>query len=842
MISKFFLFREIKKFPFFFLLLFVTLLLGTVGLTGIKIVSKQVQGKLRENAHHLLTSDLVVSARRDLFVSEKESLTKIMEDIPHEMYRVIDIYSMITRKSSEQGRLVEIRAVEKKYPFYGVMNLDQGEFSTQKFYLSDDLAQLWGIHGPEDFQIGALKLKSVAVVTKDSSVGLRGFSLAPRVYVPLSLIEKSGLLKTGATGNYAYHFYLPSLAQEEIKELKRELHRVLKDAAIRIVLPEDSSAQTGRVMNILSNFMALSALIGLILSLVGIFYLYQSHLVARLKDLCLLHLYGLPKGMIVWGVIGQFSLVFFLVFIVQFLIFAPLYQFLVPFLSRALGMELAVKFDPRLVMDQLPFLYLLTLTILMPLLFGLMRTPMGLQLKASKISMGRFRFYDFIPFMLCLFGYAGFLAQSWRTGSIFFAGLMLVFILSTGLIKLSQWFIKRTMLKDHLHFPGLEVALALRSIVRSGHRLTLSFLSLAMGATLISLILQLDYLIQKEFSQTTIRPGLFIFDIQEEQLPDLVVFSQKHKSPLDAITPMIRARLDLINGNKFVRGKSEFSIRDTEDDEESRARNTGLNLTIRGHLSNAEKIVKGRPFPVLNKNEDRLPYVSLEKRWAQRMGISIGDKLKFDVQGVPFEGVVRNFREVKWTSFYPNFFVSVEPGFIDEAPKTYLAVLPAGAAREKISYQQQAVTKFPNISFIDVEELVEKLSELFEKSRMAIELISWLSLGVGFVILYGLSHDQAYRRYYDIALMKSLGFSSTQLRLNLCYEFGLIFVLAMSLGFFLGWGMAQIIGIEVFKLGLSVSWIRIIFPALLLMFICLMTILVSSWRAIGARPKELLAE
>jgi ABC-type antimicrobial peptide transport system permease subunit len=131
---------------------------------------------------------------------------------------------------------------------------------------------------------------------------------------------------------------------------------------------------------------------------------------------------------------------------------------------------------------------------------------------------------------------------------------------------------------------------------------------------------------------------------------------------------------------------------------------------------------------------------------------------------------------------------------------------------------------------------------LFEKSRQAIEVISWLSLAVGLVILYGLSHDQVYRRYYDLALMKSLGFTAGRLRLNLLYEFGTLFLSAMGLGLFLGWGIAQLIGREVFKLSPSVDWERILYPALLLTILCLATILISSWRAVRAKPRELLSD
>jgi ABC-type antimicrobial peptide transport system permease subunit len=141
-----------------------------------------------------------------------------------------------------------------------------------------------------------------------------------------------------------------------------------------------------------------------------------------------------------------------------------------------------------------------------------------------------------------------------------------------------------------------------------------------------------------------------------------------------------------------------------------------------------------------------------------------------------------------------------------------------------------------------VEELIAKLSNLFDKSRRAIEVISWLSLGVGLVILYGLSHDQVYRRYYDLALMKSLGFSSSSLRKHLIIEFGFVFILAMSVGFFLGWLMAIIIGREAFKLEWSIDLGRIIYPGLFLTILCLGTIFISSWKAVRSKPRELLSD
>jgi predicted lysophospholipase L1 biosynthesis ABC-type transport system permease subunit len=76
-----------------------------------------------------------------------------------------------------------------------------------------------------------------------------------------------------------------------------------------------------------------------------------------------------------------------------------------------------------------------------------------------------------------------------------------------------------------------------------------------MGATLITLILQLDHKIDSELSLSGKKPGLFIFDMQEEQLDEFVSFSESINSPVEAVTPVIRARLEEVNGEKFRKKK-----------------------------------------------------------------------------------------------------------------------------------------------------------------------------------------------------------------------------------------------------------------------------------------------
>jgi putative ABC transport system permease protein len=140
LIQKFFFTRELRRYPFFFLLLGFTLLLGTLGLVSISIVAGQVKKQLENNALNLLTSDFVVSARRELFPAEQEKVFSILKEKP--TYQVIDLYSMVTHVERKQTRLVELRGVEKEYPFYGEITVSAGTFSPAKFYVSRDLRAL----------------------------------------------------------------------------------------------------------------------------------------------------------------------------------------------------------------------------------------------------------------------------------------------------------------------------------------------------------------------------------------------------------------------------------------------------------------------------------------------------------------------------------------------------------------------------------------------------------------------------------------------------------------------------------------------------------------------------
>ena len=62
--------------------------------------------------------------------------------------------------------------------------------------------------------------------------------------------------------------------------------------------------------------------------------------------------------------------------------------------------------------------------------------------------------------------------------------------------------------------------------------------------------------------------------------------------------------------------------------------------------------------------------ISLEQSLAEELGVSVGDTITWDVQGVRIRTRITSLRDVEWTRFEPNFFVVFQPAALRDAPQS----------------------------------------------------------------------------------------------------------------------------------------------------------------------------
>lgn len=177
-------------------------------------------------------------------------------------------------------------------------------------------------------------------------------------------------------------------------------------------------------------------------------------------------------------------------------------------------------------------------------------------------------------------------------------------------------------------------------------------------------------------------------------------------------------------------------------------------------------------------------FVSLEDDYAERLGAALGDTIEFDLgQGQYIEAQVQSLRSVRWDNMQPNFFVIFSPGTLDGLGGTYLST--ALMATEQKVLINELLREFPTIVVIEIDALIAQIQTIIAQVTSAIELIAYLVLGCGALVLLACVTATLDERFRENAILRTLGAGRKLILSSLCIEFagiGLIAGLIATLG------------------------------------------------------------
>jgi putative ABC transport system permease protein len=192
--------------------------------------------------------------------------------------------------------------------------------------------------------------------------------------------------------------------------------------------------------------------------------------------------------------------------------------------------------------------------------------------------------------------------------------------------------------------------------------------------------------------------------------------------------------------------------------------------------------VSGKALTIIYDWESTVPAeVSLEQKFAERMGLKLGDLLTFNVQEIEVEAKVVNLRRVKWNSFQPNFFILFQTGVLEDAPATFLASLGGLDKTRRLQLQNQIVKEFPNVSVIDVTRMVKRVLNISDQMVLALRLMAYLSILAGLVVVLSIARHEVEGRLWELNLLKVLGARFQDIQKMIQIEFAIMGIFA---GFF----------------------------------------------------------
>lgn len=838
--------RELRNQSRLVLFFILNLSLGLSGFVALNAFRQSLEASLRANSKNFLSADLAISARRLLTEDEKSSVADILGRLgPYQQVRLWEFFSMAAGdplgQSQGRSRLVQVRGLEAGFPFYGFLQLrergksDSGRWVLQSgevFVYPELLIQL-GLEVGDSIQLGEKRFRIADVVIDDSTQSFRLASLAPRVFALRSDLESTALVQKGTTLTESI---LVRMSEEKIQYAKDLLKAQLEDPAIQIEDSDEASQDSARALQYLSDYLGLVSLVALFLSALGTLYLFRSYLIKKLPSVAVWNALGLSKG----KAQSMDLLQLFFLGLASSLVCLILSWAILPVISRILAeltpVSLQLSLSWEVILLALGLGSLGALVICAPFVLPLIRLPTSQLFQESSQLNLPWKWSDwfwFLPALVLFVGLSLWQARSFQVGGLFLGVFAAVAVVLFLLGQILLWGSRG--LGSSLSWGA---RLSLKTLERKRLVSLMMFVSLALGSFLMNFIPQLRAGLRDELEapSSQLLPSLFLFDIQFEQLPLLQELLAKRGLSLDRISPLIRARLESVNSKSFERKKSEGVVT-REQETEARFRNRGFNLSYRDFLSDAESLVAGLPFD----RSTEIPQISVEQRFAERLGLRLGDVLEFDVQGIPIKGLVWNLRKVKWNTFQPNFFVIFQSGVLEESPQIFLGSVPKMDLERKEALQAELALQFPNVSSIDVRRVVERIYDISTQMGWALQVMAVLSLFAGFVVLISMSLDQLQRRVWDFNLLKVLGARESELRQMILFEFMWVGFLAALAGVLLSFVGSFVFTRLVFEGTWVLDWTWPLCSLLVSLVITyLMGRVFTSW-IVRAKARELLS-
>ena len=789
-------FRELlnnRRFSLFFLF---NLALGLAGFIALDSFKESLDNHLGQNSKAILGADIALTSYLPF---EEKTLDALEARFPQNTLstRKTSLFTMVA--TEDQTRLVQITGIEKEFPFYGKMvlknngvveskNVEQSLALSGEAWVYPELLFMLGLKLGGSLKIGEKKFKIADTVLDDPSSSFSSFGLAPRVYLAYSQMQETALLSKKSRISYQRLYRLPD--GTDLSGLVVKLQNKINsfegsDSKIRILTHKRAGNNLGRLLGYLNDYLGLVAMIAVFLAGIGAAYLFRNYLVHRFREISILMSLGATRQqtyrMVLWqlGLLGTGAALIAIIISLAIL----------PLLPLLLKQFLPNGFETQLSLGSLLFALVLggvgSLVFCLPVLSRI-RTVQPLQLFHKNIGQQDAtpvlwrQALSYLPLLILSWSLSVWQSHSLIVGSAF-VGMLLASILFLGSIA---WLVLFLAGKLSQTSGSTMKRLAFRNLQRNRTGAISCFLALALGTLLINLIPQIYQGLQEEVSRPDdFRiPSLFLFDIQPEQMEPLQKTLSAEKVNLNYLSPIVRARLEKVNGNKFDANSKEVSLT-REQERQQNFRRHNLNLSYRTQLSDSEQIVEGRPMTTnFDLDSGKPAEISLEVRYAERMGFKLGDLLTFNVQEVLVEAIVINLRRVQWNSFQPNFFILFQPGVLEDAPGTFVGSIGGLVASRRMNVQNLIVSDYPNVSVIDVTRMVGRVLKISDQMVLALRMMAYLSILAGLVVVFSIARHEVEGRLWELNLLKVLGARFSDIQKMIQIEFAVLGIFAGLFG------------------------------------------------------------
>ena len=777
--------------------------LSMVTLVSLGGFGESVNNALFRDARQLLTADIVVESGfpfADALTAELEQL-RTGEGV--QVARTFQFISIVRVTDGEGSLLTDIKAVEDGYPFYGEVGLSSGRsfgevLHSGQIIVGQNLLDRLGLQIGDQLYVGETSLTIADVVTSEPDQPINLFSLGPRVFLSAQDLAATGLVKLGS--RVTCRALLQVADEAHLEQVAAQLAGVADSRQVQVDTYRTNQFMVQRFFDHFLTFLSLIGIFTLLLAGIGI----QASLAAFIREregtIAILRTIGATGRFIIYqffGVTAVLGLLGTLIGLLLGFALQSLYPFIFePFLPPQVEFVLSLR---AIMEGMLLGFVVVTIFTFLPIYQLQGFKPRYIFRKEPSIARPSRVFFLAQGLILVFLSAMTFRYLQNLTRTLYFAlGLIVLVMVITLLARLVLVLLHRQ------HFAPLDVRQAVRGMFRPRNATAGIIITLAASLTVLFTIFLIERNLDASFVQAYPEdaPNVVLLDIQPDQRDGI----RARMVGETEFLPLVQARIQSINGEV---------IEQSDPDEASSMGGPGANgpstldtlipITYRDTLSPTEQLLEG--VAMFTPEQLGAAQVSIHENLLELYPFQLGDRIRFEIQGVLLDAQVTSIRAAKLDQdeFSPSFsFVLREQDLIN-APQTIIttaAIPPAEIPR----FQNELVAAFPNVTVIDITATIASLADLVADITLIVRFFTAFSIVAGVLIVISSILATRFARIQESVYYKVLGAKRRFVLRVFALENVFIGLTSALLGLFLSQLASWLLVTQVFELAYTAYW------------------------------------
>ena len=772
-------FREIRSSWRRLLFFFLCIAIGVGSVVALRSLIQNLNRAVAGDARALLTADIRITSTTDFSPTDIAKIEKVMNasGIVEARNEIMQTTGMARPADPSKRTLefVSLKGIEPPFPLVGNFLITGGkpfDYNLLKnggAVVAPILLEELGIKVGDRVRIGNAEFDVRATFDEEPG-GSGGLRFGTRVFIEKKAFDEAGITQTRSRVNRRILYRTSDNPTDLVKELRKELG----GTTLRVRSYRETQERLAEQFERTENYLSLTGLLILVLGGIGVWNVARVFVEQKRKSVAVLKCLGASGNRI----IGVYMLQILTLGLIGSLFGVALAQLGLLFAGWGLNDALPANMSYAI---GLPIsLQGMLLGVLISLLFSAL--PL-LQVRTIKPNLllrdennEKLRRLDPVKWLFGLFCVASLLGLAvWQAGSITVGVFFLVGLGVTSLVLYGAAAFLTGLLKRLKNLGPFAFSQAINSLYRPGNQTRIILLAVGLGAFVVLAVhlLQTNLVREFDFSRNQRLPSLFFVDIQKSQIED---FRKLVRSSIgeDAETiPTVRARIAYVNGKPI-----DYQQREVRQQQGQIGREFAV--TYRTTLDENETVVDGKWW---DDKPSEIPEVSIEERMSERLKITTGDSITFDISGRKFTARIANVRKLDLRNARTAFVFVFRPGEIEKAPKSFAAnILKRLPANQRLRLQRDIVDRFPNVQIFDVAEIVKVFQNLIENFVLAISFVGSFVILSGILILIGSITLTKSQRVYENAILKTLGAKRPTLMAILLAEYGILGIMAGIIG------------------------------------------------------------